>query len=413
MKPLTMKEEWLNERQRKNLSILEAIKRFGPISKTDISKMSGLNIVTVTNYIETFLKSNVVFETELDISTGGRRPILLDLNSKAGFAIGVGMNLLNSVAMVTDLDGNVIHRVKKDSFGLSAKEVADSIVAIVDEVITSSRIDTQKLQGVGVGIAGVVNNKTGSIRWPEKIENKSCSYISMYLPLKDMIEKQFKIPCILENDATVACFGEQWLSSEMDIDNVIYMFSGVGCGIMINREVYRGTSGSAGELSIDNPQEESLLNCDFGSPCIAKRWEADLGLVRATQSILKDNSAIRKTSIILQAAGGQLESIKLAHIFQAAKENDPLATSLLEMGAKRLGIKIASLVNLLNPQLVIIGGGFEEAGDAFLDTVKETVSQWAFEEVFTAVKIVASRLGEDSVALGAASLVVRNVFAHF
>jgi len=412
MKPLSLREDLLNERQRRNLSILEAIKRFGPISKTDISKLSGLNIVTITNYIENFLRSSIIFEKEYDVSTGGRRPVLLDLNHKAGYVIGVGINLLDTVGIITDLNGNVIHRAKIDCAGTSAKDVSNSISSVIRQLLDDNKVSKDKFRGIGIGLAGVVNKKTGTVRWPEKSKQKGYAYTSVYLPLRDMIQKEFGLQCVVDNDATVACFGEQWLGMDASIDNLIYMFSGVGCGIMINREIYRGATGSAGELSIFNPDENSISGCDFGS-CLLKRWEVDLGLVNEAKNILgQKDLAAQEDSKIFQLAECEINDIKLIHIFQAAQLGDELAEHLVSEAGKRLGVKIAYLVNLLNPQLVIIGGGIEKAGDKFLDVVKETVSKWAFEEMASAVKIVPSRLGEDSVALGAASLVVRNIFTQ-
>jgi len=102
------KGENLSERGRKNLFILDAIRRRGPISKTDISSLIGLNVVTVSNYVDEFLRHKIVFEKEYDISKGGRRPLLLDLNPEAGYAIGIGANLLNTIGVLTDLAGRVL-----------------------------------------------------------------------------------------------------------------------------------------------------------------------------------------------------------------------------------------------------------------------------------------------------------------
>lgn len=415
MKPLGIRGEGLSERERKNLAILETIRRSGPISKTEISSLAGLNVVTVSNYVDNFLKSRLVFEKELDISAGGRRPVLLDLNSSAHLAIGVGLNLASMVGVITDLSGNILHKVKRDRLDAPVKEIIDAVEEIIKELLDKSATAASNIRGSGIGIAGVVNHKTGTIRWPEKISDKGCVYASMYLPLKEIIEKEFNIPCIIENDATVACFAEQWLSLEPEIENVLYMFSGVGCGMMINREIYRGFSGGAGEVSIDNAKEDNLFNCQFGSPCFLKRWEADLGLLQEAKKRLSERSKGSFTvekSKILELAGNEIKDIKLQHIFQACNEGDNLALDLVRSAAKRLGIKIAYLVNLLNPEVVIIGGGIEEAGSVFLDTIKQTVSDWAFEEMASSVKIIPSKLKENSVALGAASLVVRQIFAH-
>ncbi|MBM3252119.1 MAG: ROK family protein [Candidatus Omnitrophica bacterium] len=413
MKPLDIRGEALTERERKNLAILETIRRSGPISKTDISKFAGLNIVTVSNHIDNFLKSRLVFEKELDISAGGRRPLLLDLNSKSSLAMGVGLNLSSIVGLITDLSGNILYRAERDRTGASVKEIVDLLIEIIRELLDKSASENPTISGIGIGIAGIVNHKTGTIRWPEKIGNKGCIYASVYLPLKEIVEKEFDLSCIVENDATVACFAEQWLSLEPEIANVLYMFSGVGCGIMINREIYRGFTGSAGEISIDNPKEDNLFNCSLGQNCFLKRWEADLGLVKqARESLMEKPDSYLIKSRILELADNDPENIKLKHIFQASREGDSLALNLVTSAAERLGIKIAFLVNLLNPEVVIIGGGIEEAGSALLDTIKQTVADWSFEEMANSVKIIPSKLEKNSVALGAASLIVRQVFAQ-
>lgn len=409
MKPLEIRGSEMNERERRNLMILETIRRSGPISKTDISSRAGLNVVTVSNYIENFLKSRLVFEKEFDVSAGGRRPVLLDLNSQSSLAVGVGLNLSSMVGLVTDLSGNILYRVEKERPEAPVKEIVNLLVETIRELLDKAANESTKIKGICIGIAGIINQKTGTIRWPEKVSDSSCIYASVYLPLKEIVEKEFNIPCIIENDATVACFAEQWLSLEPEIKDVIYMFSGVGCGIMINRQIYRGFTGGAGEVSIDNVKENGLFNCEFASPCFMKRWDADLGLIKDANNRLAWRNVKSK---ILELAENDIKNIKLKHIFQACKDGDEIATDLIKLAAKRLGIKIAYLVNLLNPEVVIIGGGIEDAGSKFLDMIKQTVSEWAFEEMANSVKIIPSKLNDNSVALGAASLVVRHIFAQ-
>jgi predicted NBD/HSP70 family sugar kinase len=411
MKPLSLRGEEFTERSRKNLAILETIRRCGPLSKTDISRLAGLNVVTVTNYIDEMLRASLICEKELDVSSGGRRPVLLDLNSDAGLTLGVGLNLLDMVGVITDLQGKVIGRVKEDRPNARAKEIVDCVFKIIRELIKNLGEEKNRLKGIGIGIAGIVDNKSGTIRWPEKLDSKGCVYASIYIPLKDIIEKEFNLPCLIENDATVACFAEHWLSLGPEIENVLYMFSGVGTGLMLNGTIYRGTTGCAGEPAIYNAKEDGLFNCDFASPCFIKRWEADLGILSEIRHKLSKTADIKKNRI-LELAGDDINKINLRHVFQAVKENNSLAIEVVKQAGKRLGVKIAFLVNLLNPQVVVLGGGIEEAGSIFLDAVKEAVSNWSFEEMVSQVKVIPSRLGENSIALGAASLVVRQFFAQ-
>lgn len=412
MVALDLKGEKFTERERRNVAILEVLRRLGPISRPEISQALGLNIVTISNYIEEFINKNLVFEKEFDVSEGGRRPILLDINPNGGLIIGVGVNLLNIVGVLMDLKGRVITRSSLERKNIGVKDIVKCIIEVIKGVLNKAKFSDSKIRGIGIGIAGIVDKKDGSIRWPEKI-GSNYNYASIYVPLKNIIEKEFGFPVLVENDATTACFGERWLDLEPGITNLIYMFSGVGCGIIINGEIYTGATGSAGELSIYNPKERTPFSCQTGSPCFLKRWDADFGMVEEAQlKISKNADSLTPGKRILEIAGNNVKDISLKHIFQAARENDTLAAGLLDNSAKKLGIKIAYLVNLLNPETVIIGGGLEEAGEAFLNTVRSTVNEWAFEEMASSVKIIYSSLGENAVSFGAASLVMRQIFSR-
>ncbi|MDD5006318.1 MAG: ROK family protein [Candidatus Omnitrophica bacterium] len=407
MKELAIKGETLSERSRKNLSILDTIRRVGPISKTDISGLIGVNVVTVSNYVEEFLRQKLIFEKELDVSKGGRRPVLLDLNSDCGYAIGIGFNLLNTIAVLVDMRGKLILRVKNERTQNRAADIVESILKLTRDLLAQAKDYKDKIKGVGIAIAGIVDDKRETVRWPEIMDKKNHTYSLITLPLKDIVEKEFNYPVIVDNDATMACFGEQWLSQDVEIQNLLYMFSGVGCGIMINGEIYRGANGCAGEISIYNPREQQSFSCEAGQPCFLKRWELDIGMLDAARKELPSN----KSSKIWELCGGSLDKLNLRNIFEAVKSDDHLALDIVKGAARRLGIKVAFLVNLLNPQVVIIGGGLEEAGMPFIEEIKRSVGEWAFEESSSAVRIIPSRLGENAIALGAANFIVREVFA--
>ncbi|MDD5019992.1 MAG: ROK family protein, partial [Candidatus Omnitrophica bacterium] len=258
------KGENLSERSRKNLFILDAIRRRGPISKTDISGLIGLNVVTVSNYVDEFLRQKIVFEKEFDVSKGGRRPLLLDLNTSAGYAVGIGTNLLDTIGVVTDLSGKVLHKFKKGKPGSSCREVVDSVLSTTSGLLDEAKSCRQKIRGIGIGIGGIVDAAREKVRWPEKIDN-GYHYLDVTVPLKDILEREFRLPVFIENDATLACFGEQWMALDSDTKNIVYMFSGVGCGLMVNSEIYRGTSGCAGEVAVHSDKKES--------PYFLERWE--------------------------------------------------------------------------------------------------------------------------------------------
>lgn len=409
MHQIDFQREQLTEKEKRNIDILEILRKRGPISRPDISKEMGINVVTISNYIDDFIKRNVVYEKELDVSEGGRRPLLLDLNPQAGFVIGAGLNLMNMVGLLVDLKGNIITKTQIARPRASVKEISECLLEIVREILRRSKEYTSNIRGVGVGIAGLVNKENGSIHWPQKMDHYY-TYASVDLPLRELIEKEFNLPTLIENDATAACFGEHWLDLEHGFKNCLYMFSGVGCGIMLNGEVYRGAQGYAGEVSIYNYKEQDQFSCALGNSCFIKPWEMDLGIVDDVKLMLTHdkNKAIK----FFQLTSSNIDNVDLKSVFIASRAKDELASLALTRAGKRLGIKIAHLVNLLNPQIVIIGGGFEEAGEDFLNKVSSTVRDWAFREATDNLKLVYSQLRENAVALGAASLVMQKVFAQ-
>ncbi len=409
MRSLDLKKEEFSEKERRSIDILEILRKRGPISRPEISKEMGINVVTISNYVDEFIKHNLVYEKELDVSEGGRRPTLLDLNANAGYCIGVGLNLMNMVGLLVDLKGNIVTKTQIARPRASVKEITEGLLEIIREIFRRSKEYSGNLRGIGVGIAGLVNKKDGAIHWPQKMDHYY-TYASVDLPLAELIEKEFNLPVLIENDATSACFGEHWLDLDRGYKNVLYMFSGVGCGIMANGEVYTGTNGYAGEVSVYNFKEQDAFKCDAGAECFVKRWEMDLGIVEDVRKMLNKNK--EATAKFLSLTGAKIDNIDLKSVFNAAKNQDKIAIAALENAGKRLGVKIALLVNLLNPQVVVIGGGLEEAGEVFLNQVNATVKDWAFREVTENLKIVYSRLRENAVALGAASLVMQKLFAQ-
>lgn len=408
MRILNFQKEAFTEKERRNIEILEILRRRGPISRPDISKETGINVVTISSYIDNLIRHNLVYETELDASEGGRRPELLDLNPQGGYVIGVGLNLLDMVGVLIDLKGNIIFKTQIERTGVSVGEIAECLLDIIRQIIRRSK--GYDIKGVGIGIAGIIDKNEGSVCWPERISSKLTNYASVNVRFKDLIEKEFGLPAIIENDATCACFGEYWLQLEPAFKNIIFMLSGVGVGIMINGQIYTGSRGCAGEPSIHNYKEDNLFNCALGSPCFLKRWDTDLGIVEDMRTrLVKDKPAAAK---FLELTSGRPEQVDFKSVLGAARARHDVACEVLSTAAKRLGIKIAYLVDLFNPQIVVIGGGFEEAGEDFLNKVSQTTRDWAFREATEDLKIVFSQLKENAVAIGAATLVVQKLFAQ-
>lgn len=403
IKQMLLKDRILTDKERKNLAILEVIRKNGPISRTDISKITELNIVTVSNYVSHYIKNGLVIEGELDESTGGRKPVLVELNPKSGYIVGVGLNMFNIVGVLVDLEINVITEIKCERSPENSENVVHQMVNLASEMIEKSEVDKTKIVGVGVGIPGIIDERGRTIRWPQSLGEKD---LSVCLSIKDTFEKRLNVPTFVENDANAAVLGEKWLGLDRDVRNLVYMFSGVGVGIIINGEIYRGATGAAGELGISNGkisrEEIKTMAKDLG------RWEMDLGMTERVKELIRGGSA----SMLTELAGGNVDKITFKELVKAVKQKDPLALKVVEEGGSALGKKVAFLTNLLNPEIIVIGGGIEDCGAVLLDSIKAAIKEWAAEEAASQVKIIPSAFGENAVALGVVGIVAREVFAQ-
>ena len=403
IKQILLKDRILTDKERKNLAILEVIRKNGPISRTDISKITELNIVTVSNYVNHYIKKGLVIEGELDESTGGRKPVLVELNSKAGYIVGVGLNMLSVVGVLVDLEINVIAELKRERPPENSEAVIDSMVEMAAEIISKAEIDKEKIVGVGVGVPGIIDERGRTIRWPQSLGEKD---LSVCLSIKDSFEKRLSIPTFVENDANAAVLGEKWLGLDRDVRHMLYMFSGVGCGVLINGEIYRGATGAAGELGINSHKSSKDYASDIATQL--GRWEMDIGMVRrASEGIEKGEKTVLKDFV-----NGDTSKLSFKEIVRGVKEKDNFTLKVVEQAGQDLGQKVAFLVNLLNPEIVVIGGGIEDCGAPLLDAVKMSVKDWSVEEASTQVKIIPSAFGENAVALGVVGIVAREVFAQ-
>jgi glucokinase len=250
----------------------------------------------------------------------------------------------------------------------------------------------------------VIDERGRTIRWPGALGNRD---VSVCISIKDSFEKRFNIPTFVENDANAAVLGEKWLGLDRDLRHMLYMFSGVGVGILIDGEIYRGATGSAGELGVYNPKQLDPQVVQSQALHLG-RWEMDLSIASRAQQLIREGA----DSILKEIEGGQVENVTIKEVIKAAKERDPVAVRAIEEGGRNLGLKISFLVNLLNPEIVVIGGGIEDCGAILLDAVKDTVKTWALEEAAAQVKIIPSAFGENAVALGVVGIVAREVFAQ-
>ena len=395
----------LTERQEKSFQILELLRQGGARTRTELSQGTGFNIVTVSNYINQFIKSGLVVEKGFDISTGGRKPVLVELNAKSGFAVGIDLGPVDvakshTIAVITDLRGHVVHRLTKPRTLEDMDHVLQEAETVIRETLDTSPIDVKKIQGIGIGLPGMLDERAGTVRDTAKGGTRT-----NFVALRDAWETAFNLPVLVGNGSTLAGYGEVRLGLDRSAQNVIYFYSDVGTSLIIHGSIYWGSGGSAGKLGVLTSTEDDYLSW-IKSPSFTVTNVWDLGLTAQAKKLIQEGHA---TTIEKFALDGP-DSIDLFTVVRAAQGGDALAKDLVENAAMQLGVRIAGVVNLLNPEIVIIGGGIEQAGSLVLEPVWRAVQKYAFEEPAALVDILPAQLGENAVALGGACWVIREAF---
>lgn len=376
----------LSDKERKNLAILELIRKKGSISRTEISKITDINIVSVSNYIKEYIDKKILLETGWDISSGGRRPELVELNKTNIYVIGLEIGTSFITAVLADLSIKVLTSVKSPLTSDSIDVVAEKSIEALTEIIKKSGVEKSDIRAIGMGITGT-NSK--------------------FMPVRERIQQTIGIETFMGSDASCAAYGEKKLNPEANVEDLLYMYSDIGCGIIIRGDIYFGAGGSAGEMQISREhisKEEELIF--FKGAQYLRPWGIDFGI---TQMAMHEIEKGVGTKIVARAKG-DIKNITKEAVIDAAKDNDELAIDIIHNAGMNLGIRIAYLVNVFNPEAVVIGGGVEKAGELILEPIKNVVKKLAFAEQADMVRITTSALGESAVSMGAASLAIREIF---
>ncbi len=345
----------------------------------------------------------MVLEVGYDVSSGGRRPELLELNAKNAYTVGVDVSPDNMKAVIADLQVNVISSAYAPRPDAHMEDLHPHIIKVIDEAITKSGVDKGAIKNIGIGISGIIDYITGTIHDTDPIRGRSKASL---LKFCKAIEQKFYIPVYIGNDASCAAFGEKTLNHTADVDNLLYIYSDVGLGIVIQGDVYCGSSGCAGEVQLVFSNLQKNEKNTMREYIHLRPWGVDLGVVMEAMRAVEKGVP----TDILKMVSGDAAKITKEIIIEAAKKKDKLASELVSNAGRNLGIRAAFLVNIFNPDIVVIGGGVEKSGEVFMDAIKEMVKKFAFEEPASIVKIIPTLLEDNAVVLGAAALAAREIF---
>ena len=314
--------------------------------------------------------------------------------------VGIDIGGTKLATVVADEGGNVLQKVRKPTESEKGPQHAVQLILnMVDEVLDLARLRRADISGIGVSCGGPLDTKTGIIYSPPNLPGWDA------LPLKEMIESEFHIPTIIENDANAGALAEARFGGGRGYDYVLYMTmsTGIGGGIVANGEIYHGANDSAGEVGHQILLPDGPL-CGCGQYGCLEALCSGPSIARRAQEAVADQPHTR----ILVLADGQIDRVRSEHVLQAAREGDAVAVALVEETAYYMGWGIANLVNILNPQIVLLGTIAVAAGDLLLDPIRRTVTKMAMQRPVETVKIMPAELGDSIGDLAAISLVIGN-----
>ena len=374
----------LNER-----IVLDLLRREGPISRAELARQSNLSRSTVSSIIAKLLAADLVRETGIGDSQGGRRPIMIEFNYQSAFVVGIELGNTTVTVLLTDLAATVLRR-KRAPFDIAAGPDAciARAVAQVHYMLAETGIARSKIIGVGVGVPGPLAYASSQPVAPPAMPGWHG------LPLRKLLEDALGLRVFVENDANLGALAEHRWGAARGWDNLAYLYLGtvgIGCGLILAGQLYRGDIGSAGEIG--------HLMIDENGPACRCGSAGCLEVVAGIPAVL-----------------GRAQALGLAEhgiegVVELARQGDRQAIALLASTGEYLGVAVANILNMINPGCVVIGGALHRAGDLLLGPLRATLRRYSLAVALEHVAILPGALGCEVVAIGAISIVVHHAFS--
>jgi len=313
----------------------------------------------------------------------------------APYALGVDLGGTKILTALVGDDGGIVARERVRTPQDGPDSVVAAVAGTIEAVLAAAGVSRRDVVGVGVGAPGPLNPDTGMVFQPPNLAGWHD------VPLGALLTERLGVRATVANDADAAALGEWRFGAGRGIDDLVYVTvsTGIGGGIIIGGKLLLGVSGTAGEIGhmtidVNGPR------CVCGNTGCLEVLAAGPAIARAAQEAVRGGAA----STLLSRAGGRVEAITARVVADAAAAGDALAAAVFNRAATYVGVGVANLLNLLNPAMVIIGGGVSKAGDLLLEPVRRTARQRAFLRPARDARIVLSHLGDDVGAIGAATV---------
>lgn len=381
--------------------VLDAIRRTDRISRVEVAEQTGLTPQTVSNIVRRLLEEELVLEAGRGSSRGGKPATLLRLNATAYYAVGMHIDPANTTLVVTDLRGRVIARVRRRTPSAQGPtRMIGSLVGAVRQIVARSQVPPDRILGIGVATPGPIDAGGGFVVDPPNLPGWRT------VPLREELEEGTGLPVIIDNDATAATVGERWAGGEQRAADMafVYIGTGIGGGLVLGGQIYRGTSWNAGELghiSVD----------PYGVPCPCGS-RGCLETYLAPHAVAADAARRRgqETGELAMGSARAVDSYRqVCRDAQAGEEN---ALAAVHAAGARLGQAAVALLNVVDVPLIVLGGwGISHIGPSYATALAEAAEERTIARAVRKVRVETSLIGEDVGAIGAASLVLYTAYS--
>jgi len=378
-------------------NILNTIRRAGLISRVEIAEVTGQSRAAVTNITARLLKEKVIVEKETKTSSSrGRRRVLLALNPTAAYVVGVKLSAFQVSFAVTNMQADVLSslivpvRIGKKS----VEFVADLIEEGIRHCVSEAMISMVKVSGIGIGIPGLVNSEKGITYW-------SALYKKGNTTLRNLIQKRLNIQTYIENDANTVTLAQQWFGEGRGVDNflMVTVEHGVGMGIVVNGQIYRGVKGIGAEFGHLVIRPGGAL-CRCGKRGCIESYVADYSVLGAAIEACKAKKWRYKNTA----------SLTIEEVTAIAKKGEPALRKIFKRGGEILGLGISGLVQVFNPEKIIIAGEGVRAGALLFDPMQRMIKSHTTPEMYETLQIVIQKWQDTDWARGAASVVLQELY---
>ncbi len=382
--------------------ILNTLRRHAPLSRTGLAAQTGLNKATVSSMVKELLANGLVYE--LGSSTSaievGRPATNLALNPDAGYIIGaeVGVDFI-SVIIANFAIGVVSRRYESTLKLYNQQAIEERFLFLLKESYRQVEQRGKPIFGIGIGVPGLVDVSSGTLLYAPNLQWRD-------VPLRQHVEKEYDVPVYVANEANMAALGESYFGAGQSCSFMLFVSSGIGLGggIVIDGHLVEGATGFAGEVG-HMTVERSGLPCNCGNHGCWETVAGQRALFRRILEPIKQGAE----SWIQDVTEGDLDKLTIPLIVEAAKRGDEVACKALEETGEWLGIGVANLMNVINPQLVVFGGPLSLAHEFLLPVIKATVTERVWPWVHERADIVIAAHGEDAAVMGAVAMVYREV----